>query len=139
MTNEQALILNNVCSTLESEYFKSDSKFEIPKALFYAVSKNISKTKGIVSEKKELDETILKVFKKDIDFDEKKISEDKVYEEKVNADYREYLKSDTVKEQLELFFNTEAKVDIHKVKAEVIDEAILPSAFKEVLEELIVE
>jgi len=139
MTNEKALILNNVCTTLESEYFKLDSKFEIPKVLFYAVSKNISKTKGIVSEKKELDETILKVFKKDIDFDEKKIAEDKTYEEKVNADYREYLKSDTVKEQLELFFNTEAKVDIHKVKTEVIDEAILPSAFKEILEELIVE
>jgi len=139
MTNEKALILNNVCTTLESEYFKSDSKFEIPKTLIYAATKNISKTKGIVSEKKELDETILKVFKKDIDFDEKKIGEDKSYEEKVNADYREYLKSDTVKEQLELFFNTEAKVDVHKVKVEVLDEAILPSAYKEILEELIVE
>lgn len=139
MTNEKALILNNVCTTLESEYFKSDSKFVIPKTLIYAVTKNISKTKGIVSEKKELDETILKVFKKDIDFDEKKIGEDKSYEEKVNADYREYLKSDTVKEQLELFFNTEAKVDVHKVKVEVLDEAILPSAYKDILEELIVE
>jgi len=139
MTNEKALILNNVCNTLETEYFKSDSKFEIPKPLIYAATKNTSKTKGVVSEKKELDETILKVFKKDIDFDEKKIGEDKAYEEKVNADYREYLKSDTVKEQIELFFNTEAKIDIHKVKAEVLDEAILPSAYKEILEELIVE
>jgi hypothetical protein len=139
MTNEKALILNNVCTTLESEYFKPDSKFVIPKTLIYAVTKNISKTKGIVSEKKELDETILKVFKKDIDFDEKKIGEDKSYEEKVNAVYREYLKSDTVKEQLELFFNTEAKVDVHKVKVEVLDEAILPSAYKDILEETIVE
>lgn len=139
MTNEKALILNNVCTTLESEYFKLDSKFEIPKTLFYAISKNISKTKGIVSEKKELDETILKVFKKDIDFDEKRVGEDKVYEEKVNADYREYLKSEVVKEQHDLFFSDEAKVDIHKVKREVIDEAILPSAYKDVLEELIVE
>lgn len=139
MTNEKALILNNVCITIESEYFKSDSKFKISETLLYAVSKNITKTKGVVSEKKELDETIIKVFKKDIGFDEEKAKTDKEYESKVNEDYRAYLQSEVVKEQLDSFFNRESKVEVYKVKPEVLDEAIVPSSFREILEELIVE
>ena len=139
MTNEKALILNNVCITIESEYFKSDSKFKISDTLVYAVSKNITKTKGVVSEKKELDETIVKVFKKDIGFDEEKAKTDKEYESKVNEDYRAYLQSEVVKEQLDSFFNVESKVEVYKVKPEVLDEAIIPSSFREILEELIVE
>ena len=139
MTNEKALILNNVCTTIESEYFKSDSKFKISDTLVYAVSKNITKTKGVVSEKKELDETIVKVFKKDIGFDEEKAKTDKEYESKVNEDYRAYLQSEVVKGQLDSFFNEESKVEVYKVKPEIIDEAIIPSLFREILEELIVE
>ena len=139
MTNEKALILNNVCTTIESEYFKSDSKFKISDTLVYAVSKNITKTKGVVSEKKELDETIVKVFKKDIGFDEEKAKTDKEYESKVNEGYRAYLQSEVVKEQLDSFFNKDSKVEVYKVKPEVLDEAIIPSSFREILEELIVE
>ena len=139
MTNEKALILNNVCTTIESEYFKSDSKFKISDTLVYAVSKNITKTKGVVTEKKELDETIVKVFKKEIGFDEEKAKIDKEYENKVNEDYRAYLQSEVVKGQLDSFFNEESKVEVYKVKPEVLDEAIIPSSFREILEELIVE
>ena len=139
MTNEKALILNNVCTTIESEYFKSDSKFKISDTLVYAVSKNITKTKGVVSEKKELDETIVKVFKKEIGFDEEKAKIDKEYENKVNEGYRAYLQSEVVKEQLDSFFNKDSKVEVYKVKPEVLDEAIIPSSFREILEELIVE
>lgn len=139
MTNEKALILNNVCTTIESEYFKSDSKFKISDTLVYAVSKNITKTKGVVSEKKELDETIVKVFKKEIGFDEEKAKIDKEYENKVNEDYRSYLQSEVVKEQLDSFFNKESKVEVYKFKPEILDEAIIPSSFREILEETIVE
>lgn len=139
MTNEKALILNNVCTTIESEYFKSDSKFKISDTLVYAVSKNITKTKGVVAEKKELDETIVKVFKKEIGFDEEKAKTNKEYENKVNEDYRAYLQSEVVKEQLDSFFNGENKVDVYKVKPEILDEAIIPSSFREILEETIVE
>mgnify|MGYP006392583503 FL=1 len=139
MTNEKALILNNACTTIESEYFKSDSKFKISDTLVYAVSKNITKTKGVVTEKKELDETIVKVFKKEIGFDEEKAKIDKGYENKVNEDYRAYLQSEVVKEQLDSFFNKDSKVEVYKVKPEVLDEAIIPSSFREILEELIVE
>lgn len=139
MTNEKALILNNVCITIESEYFKSDSKFKISETLLYAVSKNITKTKGVVSEKKELDKTILKVFKKDIGFDEEKAKTDKEYESKVNEDYRAYLQSEVVKEQLDSFFNVESRVEVYKVKPEILDEAIIPSSFREILEETISE
>ena len=139
MTNEKELILNNVCTAIESEYFKSDSKFKISDTLVYAVSKNITKTKGVVSEKKELDETIIKVFKKEIGFDEEKAKIDKEYENKVNEDYRAYLQSEVVKGQLDSFFNEESKVEVYKVKPEIIDEAIIPSLFREILEELIVE
>lgn len=139
MTNEKALILNNVCTTIESEYFKSDSKFKISDTLVYAVSKNITKIKDIVAEKKELDETIVKVFKKDIGFDEEKAKIDKEYENKVNEDYRAYLQSEVVKGQLDSFFNEESKVEVYKVKPEILDEAIIPSSFREILEETIVE
>lgn len=139
MTNEKALILNTVCTEIEKEYFKLDTKFDIPKPLFYAVARNISKTKVVVADKKELDDTIIKDFKKDIDFDEEKAKTDTEYENKVNADYREYLQTKEIKEQIELFFKAESNVDTYKVKKEVLEDVVIPSSFLEILEELIVE
>jgi uncharacterized protein (DUF1697 family) len=140
MTNEQALILNNVCSFLESEYFKSDSKFEIPKSLFYAVSRNIGRTKKAVKEKEELDTTVMKDFKKDFGFDDEKAKDEK-YVEEANVKFAEYKQKDEIKEQYETFLKDEFKSvnDISKVKVEVFEDAILPNAYREILEELIVE
>jgi len=138
MTNEKALILSNVLTTIETEYFKIDSKFEVPKKLFYTVAKNISKLKKVITEKKELDDTVMKDFKKDFEFDDEKAKDDD-YVKDANSKYREYLETEVVKEQYSEFMNGEFTGELRKVSSEVLDEAILPSAFLEVLEETILE
>ena len=138
MTNEKALILSTVLTTLETEYFKLDSKFEIPKKLFYTVSKNISKLKKVVTERTELDDTVMKDFKKDFGFDDKK-AKDEDYIKEANEKYKEYRETEVVKEQYTEFFNTEYNGELRKVSVEVLEEAIIPSSFLEILEETILE
>lgn len=138
MTNEKALILSTVLTTLETEYFKLDSKFEIPKKLFYTVSKNISKLKKVVTERTELDDTVMKDFKKDFGFEDEKAKDDD-YIKEANDKYKEYRETEVVKEQYTEFFNTEYKGELRKVSAEVLEEAIIPSSFLEILEETILE
>lgn len=138
MTNGKALILSNVLTTIEGEYFKLDSKFEIPKKLFYTVAKNISKLKKVITEKKELDETVMKDFKKDFEFDDEKAKGDD-YVKDANSKYREYLETEVIKEQYADFMGAEFVCDLRKISVEVLEEAILPSSFLEVLEETILE
>jgi len=138
MTNEKALILSTVLTTLETEYFKLDSKFEIPKKLFYTVSKNISKLKKVVIERTELDDTVMKDFKKDFGFEDEK-AKDEDYIKEANEKYKEYRETEVVKEQYTEFFNTEYKGELRKVSADVLEEAIIPSSFLEILEETILE
>jgi hypothetical protein len=138
MTNEKALILSNVLTTIETEYFKLDSKFEIPKKLFYTVSKNISKLKKVVTEKSELDELVMKDFKKDFGFEDEKAKDDD-YVKVANDKFKEYRESEVVKEQYLEFFQAEFKGDLRKVSADVLEEAILPSSYLEVLEDTILE
>lgn len=138
MTNEKALILSNVLTTIETEYFKLDSKFEIPKKLFYTVSKNISKLKKVVTEKSELDELVMKDFKKDFGFEDEKAKDDD-YVKVANDKFKEYRESEVVKEQYSEFFQAEFKGDLRKVSADVLEEAILPSSYLEVLEDTILE
>jgi hypothetical protein len=138
MTNEKALILSNVLTTIETEYFKLDSKFEIPKKLFYTVSKNISKLKKVVTEKSELDELVMKDFKKDFGFEDEKAKDDD-YVKVANDKFKEYRESEVVKEQYSEFFQSEFKGDLRKVSADVLEEAILPSSYLEVLEDTILE
>lgn len=138
MTNEKALILSNVLTTIETEYFKLDSKFEIPKKLFYTVSKNISKLKKVVTEKAELDELVMKDFKKDFGFEDEKAKNDD-YVKEANDKFKEYRDTEVVKEQYSEFFQAEFKGELRKVSADVLEEAILPSSFLEVLEDTILE
>lgn len=138
MTNEKALILSNVLTTIETEYFKLDSKFEIPKKLFYTVSKNISKLKKVVTEKSELDELVMKDFKKDFGFEDEKAKDDD-YVKVANDKFKEYRESEVVKEQYSEFFQAEFNGDLRKVSADVLEEAILPSSYLEVLEDTILE
>lgn len=138
MTNEKALILSTVLTTIETEYFKIDSKFEIPKKLFYTVAKNISKLKKVVTERTELDDMVMKDFKKDFGFDDEK-AKDEDYVKEANDKFREYRETDVVKEQYSEFFNTEFKGDLRKISSEVLEEAIMPSSFLEILEEAIIE
>ena len=138
MTNEKALILSTVLTTIETEYFKIDSKFEIPKKLFYTVAKNISKLKKVVSERTELDDTVMKDFKKDFGFEDEKAKDDD-YVKEADDKYREYRETEVVKEQYAEFFNAEFKGELRKISAEVLEEAIMPSSFLEVLEETILE
>lgn len=138
MTNEKALILSNVLTTIETEYFKLDSKFEIPKKLFYTVSKNISKLKKVVTEKSELDELVMKDFKKDFGFEDEKAKDDD-YVKEANEKFKEYRDTEVVKEQYLEFLQAEFKGDLRKVSADVLEEAILPSSYLEVLEDTILE
>lgn len=138
MTNEKALILSTVLTTIETEYFKIDSKFDIPKKLFYTVAKNISKLKKVVTERTELDDMVMKDFKKDFGFDDEK-AKDEDYVKEANDKFREYRETEVVKEQYSEFFNTEFKGDLRTISVEVLEEAILPSSFLEILEETIIE
>ena len=138
MTNEKALILSTVLTTIETEYFKIDSKFDIPKKLFYTVAKNISKLKKVVTERTELDDMVMKDFKKDFGFDDEK-AKDEDYVKEANDKFREYRETEVVKEQYSEFFNTEFKGDLRKISSEVLEEAIMPSSFLEILEETIIE
>lgn len=140
MTNEKALILSNVCTSLESEYFKTDSQFEIPKHLFYAVSRNIGRTKKAVKEKEDLDAMVLKDFKKDFGFDDEKAKNDE-YVKEANEKFKEYRETEVVKEQYDTFLKGEYNTvnEFYKVKKEVLELAEIPYSYREVLEETILE
>jgi len=140
MTNEKALILSNVCTSLESEYFKADSQFEIPKALFYAVSRNIGRTKKAVKEKEELEAMVLRDFKKDFGFDDEKAKNDD-YVKDANIKFAEYKQKEEIKEQYDTFYKGEYNTvnEFYKVKKEVLELAEIPYSYREVLEDTILE
>lgn len=137
MTNEKALTLNNVLTRIEAEYFNSNSKFDIPRKLLYVAVRNISKLKRVVKEKEELEALLLKDFKKEYSFDDEKAT-DEEYTKEADKHYRAYRETDEIREQLE-FYTNDFEGELMKISSEVLEEAILPSQFLDILEEIIVE
>jgi len=80
----------------------------------------------------------MKDFKKDFGFEDEKAKDDD-YVKVANDKFKEYRESEVVKEQYSEFFQSEFKGDLRKVSADVLEEAILPSSYLEVLEDTILE
>jgi len=131
MKKGEVIVLNNVLKDLEETYFKTDTKVEIPRALFHGISRNIPKLKEVVKEFEDLNTTIQKDFKKECEFDE--TNQDKDYIDNINKDFVKFRQRDEIVKLYTDFNDEEVDIQLYRVKQEEIDDAIIRSELKEYL------
>jgi predicted P-loop ATPase len=136
MKKGDVLRLSNLLKGLEQEYFKTSTKIEFSRALFHGISRNIPKLKEVEKELEEIHATIQKDYKKEFPFDEQ--NQDESYINAINEDFDKFKMSDDIIKLLKDFNDEEVDISFYKVSQEELDEAILPSDVKEILQ-IIVE
>ena len=136
MTNEKSIQLVNVLRKIETEFFKSESKFDISRTLYHATCQNIRRLKPIVKELEDIEQDVRTDFKKSNSITDE-ILEDKAKEKEIDAQFFAFRNSKETQKIFTDFYEAENSVELYKVDREVVEEAILPVDYYEVLEQLI--
>lgn len=123
MTNEEAVNLSQLLTKIEAAHYNNE-KINLPSKVIYAITRSILGIKHVVFEYDEENKTGLKLFKKEVNFDEEKAAKDKVYLAKMNESFSVFMSKSEERKQ---WLGLESDIKIHKFSPEEIDNVILPS------------
>ena len=136
MNNGQVLnFIKPLVEMVSEEYFKSDSKWEIPKELFHACKRNLREIAKLQKEFSDLQMDIQDVFKKENGIGD--VNEDNLKE--INLLYSKFRSNpENIKAEID-FLNETYKPEFFKVSKEVADEAVIPVEHYFVIENLMLK